>query len=99
MPEITKTEEVTEVTRRYSVTNADPIKRMYGASRIIPDVVVVTFVDGEFQSLKILGPIAKKDGTAGQSHSDSTYYDWNADQIPDWAVPLTRAVHDTTEKG
>ena len=86
-PKITETEVTTEVTRRHTVTGADPIPRPYQAGQIVPQSVVVVFVDGDWQTAAITGPIVKKDGSPGPERTNRYY---GCEELPEWMLPLIK---------
>lgn len=94
MAQIKKTGEQVEVIRKYEVSGAEPIKCRFRKSQIIPDRASARFINGEFVGLNISGQTLRKDGSPGENRMTEGYGWLDADDPPEWAVPLTRFEED-----
>jgi hypothetical protein len=83
--------QLVRITFVYQITYAEPVKLTYGPIRFLPWKAAVTVVDGKTDSVKVEGPRAKKDGTAGKRWFDNRYRPGSAyrqDEIAAWVLEL-----------
>lgn len=84
-----------DVTIRYEVTGADPVTRLYGSKRYVPDRAWVRVLNGKAVGVSITGPTLLASGkTSNGSQQDDRYSrsNWEGrfkdENCPDWIADL-----------
>lgn len=94
MAEIRRLSEQIQVIRRYEVSGTGPVRRPHSDLSVVPEALMVTFVDGKLRGVDIEGRRMKKDGGVGEVWTTAHWYSPDPDELPEWAVPLTKYEED-----
>lgn len=89
---ITQLADRVHVTRSYEISGAPAIpKAAWAPTRLMPDLVVVEFVDGKYASVKVFGGRVLKGGKVSAAIRDeSKLWSFEREDWPEWIEPLLK---------